>query len=275
MADKEVVETSEAQIAVHWQEEGLYYPTPKFIAQANMTDEKIYDRFSLDNFPNCFKEYADLLDVVQVLGRNPGYQRRALLQVVQGRPDQRQLQLRGSPPGKVQEQGGLDFAPEPDRGEGYHPVTYQELYVRVNEFAALLRDFAGLKRGDRVTLHLPMIPELPITMLACARLGRHSLPGVRRVQRPRLCRPYRRLRQPGVDHGRRVLPQRHPARPQAECRHRRRSGRQGRSGGRQGPRLAALPGQGLQPDSHGQGPGLSSSTTCSKTTTASGSNRKR
>ena len=37
--------------------------------------------------------------------------------------------------------------------------------------AALLRDFAGLKTGDRVTLHMPMIPELPVTMLACARLG--------------------------------------------------------------------------------------------------------
>jgi acetyl-CoA synthetase len=33
-----------------------------------MTDKGIYDRFSLDNFPNCFKEYADLLDLVRILG---------------------------------------------------------------------------------------------------------------------------------------------------------------------------------------------------------------
>ncbi|MBT8373308.1 MAG: acetate--CoA ligase, partial [Deltaproteobacteria bacterium] len=55
--------------------------------------------------------------------------------------------------------------------EKYEHITYQELYVRVNEFAALLRDFAGLKAGDRVTLHMPMVAELPITMLALARLG--------------------------------------------------------------------------------------------------------
>ena len=76
MAEKEEkgVETSEAEIAVHWQEEGLVYPSAKFIAQANMTDETVYDRFSLDNFPDCFKEYADMLTWYKYLGRNPRYQ---------------------------------------------------------------------------------------------------------------------------------------------------------------------------------------------------------
>lgn len=50
---EEVTETSEAQIAVHWQEEDYYYPSTEFVAQANMADKGIYDRFSLDNFPNC------------------------------------------------------------------------------------------------------------------------------------------------------------------------------------------------------------------------------
>ncbi|MGH9256788.1 MAG: acetate--CoA ligase, partial [Vicinamibacterales bacterium] len=52
-----------------------------------------------------------------------------------------------------------------------YTITYQELYTRVNETAAVLRDFCGLNAGDRVTIHMPMILELPITMLACARLG--------------------------------------------------------------------------------------------------------
>ncbi|HLJ60584.1 MAG TPA: acetate--CoA ligase, partial [bacterium] len=64
----------------------------------------------------------------------------------------------------------LIFVPEPEE-DTHVAITYQELYTRVNEVAALLRDFAGLKEGDRVTIHLPMTPELPITMLACARLG--------------------------------------------------------------------------------------------------------
>jgi len=64
----------------------------------------------------------------------------------------------------------IHFVPELEEEKVEH-ITYQELYVRVNEFTAILQDFCGLKAGDRVTLHMPMVPELAITMLACARLG--------------------------------------------------------------------------------------------------------
>ncbi len=49
-------------------------------------------------------------------------------------------------------------------------LTYQELYYQVNKFANVLDKF-GIKKGDRVCIYLPMIPELSIAMLACARIG--------------------------------------------------------------------------------------------------------
>src|SRR3989304_3776595 len=58
---KEGLELTEAQIAVHWKEEDCYSPSPKFIGQANAADPAILERFSEKNFPECFKEYADLL----------------------------------------------------------------------------------------------------------------------------------------------------------------------------------------------------------------------
>jgi acetyl-CoA synthetase len=48
--------------------------------------------------------------------------------------------------------------------------TYQELHDHVTRFANVLKSF-GLQKGDRVTIYLPMIPELAISMLACARIG--------------------------------------------------------------------------------------------------------
>ena len=62
------------------------------------------------------------------------------------------------------------FVPELESDE-HVEISYAELHRQVNEFAAVLRDSLGLKAGDRVTLHMPMVPELPVTMLACARLG--------------------------------------------------------------------------------------------------------
>lgn len=58
---------------------------------------------------------------------------------------------------------------EADDGS-YKTYTYQQLYYEVNKFANVLKKH-GIKKGDRVTIYLPMIPELPIAMLACARIG--------------------------------------------------------------------------------------------------------
>ncbi len=49
-------------------------------------------------------------------------------------------------------------------------ITYAELYREVNRFAKVLKDL-GIKKGDRLTIYMPMIPELPIAMLATVRLG--------------------------------------------------------------------------------------------------------
>jgi acetyl-CoA synthetase len=49
-------------------------------------------------------------------------------------------------------------------------LTYQDLHREVCKFANVLKS-KGVKKGDRVALYLPMIPELPIAMLACARIG--------------------------------------------------------------------------------------------------------
>jgi len=170
MSDRNSNDVSEAQIAVHWQEEQKFDPSPQFIAQANMTDPAIYDRFAEGKFPECYREYADLLTWYRYWHTtldtsNPpfwkwfvGGEINACYNCVD-----RHLEA-------YKNKAALIWVPEPE-DEPHITLTYQELYVRVNETAALLRDFAGLKAGDRVTLHLPMVLELPITMLACARLG--------------------------------------------------------------------------------------------------------
>ncbi|HWY58944.1 MAG TPA: acetate--CoA ligase [Terriglobales bacterium] len=165
-----VTETNETEIAVHWREEEYYYPSPKFVGQANLTDPSIMERFSEKHFPECFREYADMLSWDQYWHTTldtsdppfwkwfVGGKLNACYNCVDRHLD------------KYKNKAALIFVPEPEE-EAPVVITYRELYVRVNEMAALLRDFAGLKTGDRVTIHMPMIPELPVTMLACARLG--------------------------------------------------------------------------------------------------------
>ena len=161
---------TEAQIAVHWKEEEYFHPSAKFIAQANLNDPTFVDQFSEKNFPECFRAYADLLHWdhywhTTLDTSNPPFWKWFVggkLNACYNCVDRHLAEHRNK--------AALIFVPEPEN-EPTVVITFQELYRRVNEVAAMLRDFAGLKAGDRVTIHMPMIAELPITMLACARLG--------------------------------------------------------------------------------------------------------
>ncbi len=170
MAESPKSEVSEAQIAVHWREEDLYYPSAAFIGQANASDPKIFERFSEENFPECFKEYADLLDWDEYWHTTLDSSNPPFWQWFVGGRLNASYNCVDRHLAKSRNKAAIIYVPEPEE-EGTEAITYQELYRRVNEFAALLQDFCGLKAGDRVTFHLPMIPELPVAMLACARLG--------------------------------------------------------------------------------------------------------
>ena len=161
---------SEAQIAVHWREEEYIEPPAAFIAQANASDPAIFERFGEEHFPECFTEYAEMLtwdrkwDTILDTSNPPfwkwwvGGRLNACVNCVD-----RHLESRGS-------KNALIWVPEPE-DEGTKEITYEELYRRINEFAALLKEFGDVNAGNRVTFHMPMVPELPVSMLACARLG--------------------------------------------------------------------------------------------------------
>ncbi|HEX4115966.1 MAG TPA: acetate--CoA ligase [Solirubrobacteraceae bacterium] len=163
-------EYSETEIAVHWREEEYVPPAPGIRAQANAGDEAILERFSEEHFPACFEEYAELLswdrrwDTI-LDDSNPPFFRwwvggrlNACVNCVD-----RHLADRG-------DHNALIWIPERE-DEDTQEISYTQLHHRVNEFAALLRDYVGAATGDRITFHLPMVPELPVSMLACARLG--------------------------------------------------------------------------------------------------------
>src|SRR5919109_1510349 len=165
---QETLELSEAQIAVHWREEEYIYPPATFIAQANMTDPQIYERFSLEHFPECFKEYADLLSWYQYWHTTLDTSDAPCWKWFVGGKINAAYNCVDRHLARYKNKAAIVYVPEPE-DEPHVALTYQELYIRVNEMAALLRDFAGIKAGDRVTIHLPMVPELPVTMLPCKR----------------------------------------------------------------------------------------------------------
>jgi acetyl-CoA synthetase len=163
-------QVSEAQIAVHWREEEYYPPPASFVEQANAADPAIFERFSEEHFPDCFKEYADLLTWDEqwhttLDTSNPPFWKWFTGGRLNASYNCVDRHAEANP-----DKTAIIFVPELESDPPME-ISYAELRRQVNEFAAVLRDFVGLRTGDRVTLHMPMVPELAVTMLACARLG--------------------------------------------------------------------------------------------------------
>jgi acetyl-CoA synthetase len=157
---------SEAELEARLAEGETFDPPASFVEQANVADEDIYEEFE-ENWPDCWEQAADLLtweeDYDQVLDDSdePFYEwfTDGKLNASANCLD-RHLDERG-------DEEAIEWIGELGETRSY---TYQELYDEVNEFAAALREM-GVEEDDVVTMYMPMIPELPVAMLACARIG--------------------------------------------------------------------------------------------------------
>ncbi|WP_267643046.1 acetate--CoA ligase [Haloarchaeobius amylolyticus] len=157
----------EVELEARLAEQDSFEPPAAFVEQANVSDPGIYDEFE-ENWPECWERAADLLDWEQEYTEllddsdapfyewfgdgtlNASYNC-IDRHIENGRKNQAAIRWEG----------------EPGDTRTY---TYQDLYREVNAFAAGLREL-GVGEDDVVTLYMPMIPELPIAMLACARIG--------------------------------------------------------------------------------------------------------
>jgi len=159
-------EDSEVELEARLADQEEFEPPASFVDQANVTDESIYEAFD-ENWPEAWERAAALLDweedydEVLIEDEAPFYEwfTGGSLNACVNAVD-RHLPDRA-------DEVAIEWIGEPG---GVRSITYRELHAEVNEFAAALRDL-GVEADDVVTMYMPMIPELPIAMLACARIG--------------------------------------------------------------------------------------------------------
>ncbi len=148
-------------------EEGKTFPPPEeFRKKAWVKDEKIYKEAE-KNFEKFWADFADELHWFKkwdkVLEWNPPWAKwfvNGKLNVCYNCLDRHITTFRKN-------KAAIIWEGEPGDMKIY---TYWDLYREVCKFANVLKSL-GVKKGDRVAIYLPMIPELPIAMLACARIG--------------------------------------------------------------------------------------------------------
>ena len=160
-------DSGDGQLEARLAEQESFEPGDDFVEQANVSDPAIYEEFESE-WPACWTRAADLLDwdteYDQILddSEEPFYEWFAdgTLNASYNCVDRHV---------EAGDKNRVAIKWEGEHGDT-RTYTYQDLYREVNEFAAALRDL-GVEEDDVVTMYMPMVPELPIAMLACARIG--------------------------------------------------------------------------------------------------------
>jgi len=148
----------------------LYYPTEEFKNKAWIKDKKIYQEASKDPikfWEKLAKELHWFKPWERAFLHKPPY----FQWFSGGKINITSNIFEKNPLGweKIKNKVALIWEPEPVE-EKSKSFTYEELFGEVNKIANVLKRL-GVKRGDRVGIYLPMIPEVIISMLACARIG--------------------------------------------------------------------------------------------------------
>src|SRR3989338_4082309 len=171
---KSLPPAGEARLAALLAEKRVFQPAAAFRRQANCADPKIYQRAA--RAPEKFwAEQARQLEWIKpwkkVLEWKPPYAKwfgGGKLNVSVNCLDRH---IRPEASGR-RNKAALVWEGEPGDRRTY---TYWDLWREVNQFANVLKRL-GIRRGDRVAIYLPLIPEAAIAMLACARVG--AIPSV-------------------------------------------------------------------------------------------------
>lgn len=121
--------------------------------------KKFWDKIADENFV-WYQRWSKVVDY-NMEEANIKWFKNAKLNITKNCLD-RHLSVRG-------DKTAIIWEPNDPKEEAQH-ISFNELYERVNKTANVLRAM-GIEKGDRVCIYLPMIPELAITMLACAKLG--------------------------------------------------------------------------------------------------------
>jgi acetyl-CoA synthetase len=155
-----------SDIDVLLQEHRKFEPTPEFRAAAHLSSPEIYAKASADP-EGYWEEQARTLEWsapwTQVLDWQPPHARWFLGGKLNASVNCVDRHVRDGRRNKA----ALIFEGEPgDR----RTLTYWDLYVAVNQFANVLKSL-GVQKGDRVAIYMPLIPEVAIAMLGCARIG--------------------------------------------------------------------------------------------------------